>query len=143
MKQDIPFQITNLLFLIVPVGKALIDVYLFQKRNIPVRHKEGILVAVIVGVIISYIDVTYSHVTFIQAALLQWGVFWFVFDYLRNILAGENIFYVDRKPKSDAAEDSWFDVNIYSRMTGLSLFIAKLWFLVVCYSVYYFLSYII
>lgn len=143
MKQDIPFQITNLLFLLVPVGKALIDVYLFQKRNIPVRHKEGMLIAVILGVIISYIDVTYSNVMFFQSCVLSVGTFWLIFDYLRNILAGENMFYVDRNPKSDAAEDSWWDVHIYSKMTPLSLFIAKVWFLVVCYGVYYFLSYIL
>jgi len=140
---EFPFQVTNLLFLLIPIAKALIDVYLFQKRNREIHHSAHIAFAILVGVIFMFIDWRVSPVTYLwQSGLIGVATFWLFFDYIRNLMAGEHIFYVDYNGASDPVEDSWWDTEIYPHMTPMTILILKVWFALVAYSVYY-LSYLI
>lgn len=143
MPPDFPFQLTNLLFLLPPILKAIYDVYFKEKRGIGVDHSQSLSYAIFFGFIISLIDFRISPVHQLwQSCFLEVAYFWLIFDYLRNLLAGKAIFYVDSNPSSDPEEDSWFDVHIYSKLDPLSMLFFKCWFMLTAISCYYFMSYI-
>ncbi len=134
---DLPFQAFNLLFLLLPFGKAYVDVFLFQKKGKEVKHKNSLLVAVMVGTVLAGFDSYLSGVHYIQSALLAIGYHFFFFDPVRNLMAGEEIHYVDSNPKSDKVEDSWFDVNLYSYIPPVALVFVRCFVLILTLSAYY------
>lgn len=143
MEGDYPFQWTNLIFLLIPVIKAAVDVFLFQKEGIPVNHKESLMYSLGFGLMLSLIDWQVSDVQYLgQSMVLGVSYFFLWFDYIRNIFAGEKITYIDSNPDSDKAEDSKWDVNIYSRLGILGTIFVKFWVALFGIAIYYFLSYV-
>ena len=143
MPADFAFQLTNLLFLLPPVLKAIYDVYFKEKRGIGVDHSQSLSYAIFFGFILSLMDFRISPVHQLwQPCLLGVGYFWFIFDYLRNLLAGKPLFYTDSNPKSDPEEDSWVDEHVYSKLPWHILLFLKAWVLLVGITCYYFMSYI-
>jgi hypothetical protein len=143
MPPDFIFQFTNLLFLLPPILKAIYDVYFHQNKGIAVNHKKSLAYSILFGFLMVLIDFRSTPVPYLwQSILLSIGYFWLFFDYIRNILAKVHVFYVDSNPSSDAAEDSWMDVNFYSKMPWYGVLFLKGWFLLVGVSCYYYLSYI-
>lgn len=143
MPPDFAFQFSNLLFLLPPIAKAIYDVFFKEKRQVGVDHSQSLSYALFFGFILCLIDFRIAPIPWLwQGCLLSAGCFWFIFDYLRNILAGKPFFYVDSNPQSDPEEDSWFDVHVYSKFTWYHMLFFKGWFLLVGISCYYFMSYI-
>lgn len=139
---DFPFQAINLLFLIVPVVKAIIDSRL-QLSNKEVNHKRSILLFMILGAALAFIDFKISPVRYyLQSCFLGVTYFWLLFDYLRNFLVGKPIMYIDEYPDSDPEEDSWFDTNIYSKLGPLGTLGVKLWVSLFGIISYYYFSYV-
>jgi hypothetical protein len=143
MPPDFSFQISNLMFLLIPILKAIWDVHFYQLQGKAVNHKKSLTFACFFGALISYVDFRISPVPYFwQSAGLAIGYFFFFFDYIRNLFAGEKLTYVDDDPHSDPEEDSWVDVNIWAKMDWTHILFLKAWFFLVAISCYYFLSYI-
>lgn len=143
MPPDFNFQLTNLLFLLPPILKAIYDVYFKEKRKLAVNHRQSLAYTLLFAFLLILIDFRASPIPMLwQGILLATGYFWITFDYLRNLLAGKPFFYVDSNPQSDPEEDSWMDVHIYSKLEWHTLLFIKLWFLLVGITFYYFMSYV-
>ena len=138
MPADYAFQLTNLLFLLIPLGKAYIAVFLFQKKNIPVKHKKHLAIAIGVGLVFALVDWLVSPVQYLfQPMVLATGYFFLLFDPVRNVMAGKPVLYVDSNPASDAAEDSWWDRVVYARIPPHALIFLRLFAMIAAMSVYY------
>lgn len=144
MEGDLTFQWTNLLFLFPPVAKAMYDVFYTEAKHFPVIHKQSMAYAMTMGGILAFIDWQAGDVKyFLQSAFLGISIFWLIFDYLRNVLAGKKWYYMDIVDTDPGVEDSWVDSHIYSRIPDPRawLFI-KIWVSFFAFSIYYFFSYI-
>lgn len=140
---DLPFQPFNLVFLLIPFGKAYVDVFWFEKKGKEVKHKNSMLVTIMVSSVLVGFDSLISGVSYFQSAGLALGYFFLFFDYVRNLFAGKEISYVDDGSKEDSVEDSWFDRNVYSHFDPLSLLFVKLFVFLCAVSCYYLLTLII
>lgn len=141
---DFPFQFTNLLFLLIPLAKAVIDVFFTEFKSRPVLHKKSLTIFMVLGALVALLDFKISPVaTYLQSAFLGIATFWLVFDYLRNKFANKSFFYMDLDPSSDDVEDSWVDSKIYSKLPNpLAWLFIKLWVFATAISLYYFSSYL-
>ena len=144
MEGDLPFQFWNLLFLIPPVLKAVYDTVFTANKNIPVNHKHSLGYALMLGGPLAGVDWLCSPVTYLaQSIFLGIATFWFVFDPLRNYLAGKDLLYMDIVDTDPNVEDSWLDSQVYSKLpSGFAWLFIKFWFLVLAFNIYYFFSYI-
>lgn len=143
MPADYPFQLTNLLFILIPVIKALIDSNLQLKKHRSVNHKKSITLFIFLGFIVAYVDFKLSDAEyFIQSVFMQVACFTLIFDYLRNVLVRKPVFYIDSNPDSDSDEDSWFDTKVYAAIGPLGTLFLKAWIMLCAVACYYFSSYI-
>jgi hypothetical protein len=141
---DFPFQFTNLLFLLIPITKAIVDVFFTEFKSKPVLHKKSLTLFITIGAAVALLDFKISPVpTYVQSVFLGITTFWLVFDYLRNKFAGKDFFYMDLDPQSDDVEDSWVDSKIYSKLPNpLAWLLIKLWFFGTSIALYYYSSYL-
>lgn len=140
---DYPFQWSNLLFLIIPIAKAIFDART-EKKGIGVNHSKSLAYAVAAGLLVSFIDWRISVIPYFwQSVALCVGTHFFLFDYLRNLFVGKNIFYIDYDGSTDKEEDSAWDTKVYSRLTPPGTLLLKFWTFMVTLSLYYLFDYII
>lgn len=138
---DFPFQSINLIFLIIPIVKAAIDVFLFEKKGKAVNHNKHLLYALVAGLVFSFIDWRISPVTYLaQSMLLGVGYYFVFFDYVRNLFAGKNIFYIDYDGTTDKVEDSKWDTEIYAKLKIPGVLFVKFWVGLLSLSVYYLMT---
>jgi len=141
MIADYPFQWINLIFLLIPIAKAILDVRQ-EKAGIGVNHKKSLWYSMLGGLLVSFVDWRLSVVPYLaQSIALCVGVHFLIFDYLRNILAGKNFFYIDYDGSTDAVEDSSWDTKIYARLTPPGTLLLKFWTFLLTLSLYYLLDY--
>jgi len=138
---DYPFQWINLIFLIIPIAKAIFDART-EKKGIGVDHRKSLAYAVAGGLLVSFIDWRISVIPYFwQSVALCIGTHFLLFDYLRNLLVGKNIFYIDYDGSTDKEEDSAWDTKVYSRLTPPGTLLLKFWTFMVTLSLYYLLDY--
>lgn len=141
IQSDFNYQWINLLFLIPPIVKAIIDSNLQKKKNKSPNHSRSILIFMGLGVVLAFIDFKVSPVEYyLQAAFLGITYFFLIFDYLRNFLVQKPLMYIDDAPESDPEEDSWVDTQIYSKLGSLGTLSLKLWVFILGNLVYYYFS---
>lgn len=72
--------------------------------------------------------------TVFQPFMLSWGIFWMFFDYGLNIIRGKRILYIDL---GTDGKQSFFD-SIYEKLGPYPILGAKLWFLLLTFSIYFY-----
>jgi hypothetical protein len=140
---QISFSVTNLLFLLVPLSKAVYDVYFTQFQRKEVVHSKSLTYAMMLGCVFAVVDWRFSQVSyFVQVVPLTTTTFYLIFDYLRNKFALKPFFYMDINPSSDPEEDSWVDSVVYKYLPNpyLWLTLKIIMFLSSVYF-YYFVSF--
>lgn len=143
MPADFNFQLQNLIFLITPVLKALYDVFFKEKLGLPVNHRQSLSYTMMFGFLLVLIDFRTSPVIYLwQPMLLATGYFFLVFDYLRNVLAEKQWYYIDDGTREDPEEDSWVDRHLYSKLGPLGTLFLKVWIFITAHACYYYFSYI-
>lgn len=137
---DFAFQWINLIFLIIPIAKAAIDVFLFEKKSKPVNHTKHLAYSMAVGLLFSFIDWQVSEVQYLfQSILLGIGYHFVFFDYVRNLFAGKHILYIDYG-NDDKIEDSSWDTKLYAKIGPINTLFLKFCVAIIAMGTYYILS---
>lgn len=107
-----------------------------RKQN--VNHAEHTTVTVLIAFVLSWIIWKTGPARYlIQPFLLSGCIFIWAFDYILNLLRGESWYYM-----SESVNAAWTD-GIWNRCGVWGTLFAKWWFLLLGFSVYFYLSLIV
>jgi len=86
-----------ILLLTIPlILRLLLDFWKIKIKKQEPDHSVHTVYTGLVMVIISLLHLIIFEKTFYQAFLLEWGIFWMVFDYALNLLRGLSWNYIDQ-----------------------------------------------
>lgn len=129
----------SILLLFLPLAfRLFMDWYTITKDKKEVNHIMSTLITGALMLVCCSADLNQGHARFfIQPILMSWGIFFMFFDYSLNLLRGKSWYYIDEEKDGVG---SLSDL-LYAKWGVWGTLFFKVWFLLVTFSVYFYLSF--
>lgn len=142
MESDYGISIVALFFVFLPlVARLWADRLVIKVHKIEVEHGLHTFLTALMMLACAYAVNLLDHVSMFKAFMLEWGVFWFFFDPVLNLLLGKNWYYIDENVNDKKGKFAKIE-QFYNRLGIWNTLFIRSWWMLFTFAIYFYSSYI-